>query len=51
MSFQEGTEDGETADEYIKVTVYLASVLFLVGISTQFRVKRARGIREVPQLF
>ena len=40
--FQEGTEDGETADEYIKVTVYLASVLFLVGISTQFRVKRAR---------
>ena len=29
-------ERGETADKYIRITVFLASVLFLVGISTRF---------------
>ena len=32
-----GQEAAETGDEYVRVTVILASVLFLVGLSTQFR--------------
>ena len=32
----EGEKAAETGDEYIRVTVILASVLFLVGLSTQF---------------
>ena len=31
-----GAEAGETADKYVRTTVFLASVLFLVGISTHF---------------
>jgi len=41
-AFNDGTNAGETSDDYVRVTVFLASVLFLVGISTQFRV---RGVR------
>jgi hypothetical protein len=41
-SFAAGASAGETSDKYIRTTVFLASVLFLVGISTQFPV---RGIR------
>jgi hypothetical protein len=33
---------GETSDKYVRTTVYLASVLFIVGISTQFSL---RGVR------
>ncbi|MGH2976437.1 MAG: hypothetical protein ACRDLL_16475, partial [Solirubrobacterales bacterium] len=33
---------GETSDKYIRATVFLASVLFLVGISTQFPIRRVR---------
>ena len=33
---------GETADKYIRDTVFLATVLFLVGISGHFRVVQAR---------
>lgn len=40
--FDEGTEAGETADEYVRTTLYLATVLFLVGISGHFRVRSAR---------
>jgi hypothetical protein len=40
--FAEGSEQGETGDDYVRTTVYLASVLFLVGISTQFPVRAAR---------
>jgi hypothetical protein len=40
--FTEGSEQGETADDYVRTTVYLASVLFLVGLSTQFPVRVAR---------
>ena len=32
----------ETADRYVRVTVFLATVLFLVGISGHFRVRAAR---------
>ncbi len=41
-AFAEGAEAGETSDKYVRVTVFLASVLFLVGISTHFPY---RGVR------
>ena len=34
--YADGQKAAETADKYIRTTVILASVLFLVGISTQF---------------
>ena len=40
--YAQGQKAAETGDHYIRVTVILASVLFLVGISTQFPI---RGIR------
>jgi hypothetical protein len=41
-AFSKGAEAGSTADKYIRETVFLATVLFLVGISGQFRVHQAR---------
>jgi hypothetical protein len=38
----EGEEAAQTSDEYVRTTVILASVLFLVGISTQFPVRAVR---------
>ena len=35
-AFREGETDGATADKYVRLTVVLASILFLVGISTHF---------------
>jgi hypothetical protein len=40
--FAEGHEAAETADNYVRTTVILASVLFLVGISTQFPIRAVR---------
>jgi hypothetical protein len=40
--FDEGSKQGEDGDNYVRITVYLASVLFLVGISTQFPIRGAR---------
>jgi hypothetical protein len=40
--FTEGSDAGATADKYIRDTVFLASVLFLVGISGQFSIPGAR---------
>ena len=42
QAFATGAAAGETSDKYVRTTVFLASVLFLVGISTQFPV---RGVR------
>ena len=39
--FNLGEEDGTTADKYVRTTVFLATVLFLVGISGHFRVRSA----------
>ena len=39
---EKGAESGETADDYVRITVLLASVLFLVGISGHFRIHSAR---------
>jgi hypothetical protein len=41
-AFNDGSTAGTRSDDYVRTTVFLASVLFLVGISTQFRI---RGVR------
>lgn len=41
-SFKKGAEAGATGDEYVRDTVYLATVLFLVGISGHFPVRQGR---------
>jgi hypothetical protein len=38
------SDQGQTGDDYVRTTVYLASVLFLVGISTRFPVRTARYV-------
>jgi hypothetical protein len=40
--YREGQDAGETSDQYVRTTVILASVLFLVGISTHFPVRAVR---------
>ena len=40
--YAEGAKAGSTADDYVRTTVFLATVLFLVGISGHFRVRAAR---------
>ena len=40
--YSKGAEDGNTSDDYVRTTVFLATVLFLVGISGHFRVRGAR---------
>lgn len=39
---REGSEQGQNADDYVRTTVYLATVLFLIGISSHFPIKLAR---------
>jgi len=41
-SFTRGAEAGATADKYVRDTVFLATVLFLVGISGHFPLRQAR---------
>jgi hypothetical protein len=41
-AFAAGSEAGSRSDKYIRATVFLASVLFLVGISTQFPLRAGR---------
>jgi hypothetical protein len=43
-AFARGTTAGATGDKYVRDTVYLATVLFLVGISTRFPVRQARYV-------
>jgi hypothetical protein len=40
--FTKGSEAGATGDKYVRDTVFLATVLFLVGISSHFPVRVAR---------
>ena len=40
--YTEGQDAGTNADDYVRIAVYLATVLFLVGISGHFRLKGAR---------
>ena len=50
-----GEQSGSNADGYVRTTVYLATVLFLVGISGHFKVRGARmgliGIAGVILVF
>jgi hypothetical protein len=41
-SFKRGSDAGATGDKYVRDTVYLATVLFLVGISSHFPLRGAR---------
>ena len=38
-----GEQAGDNADSYVRTTVYLATVLFLAGVSGHFRVRGARA--------
>lgn len=53
--YAEGEKAAETADKYVRTTVILASILFLVGISTQFPLRGVRygliGVGAVLLLF
>jgi hypothetical protein len=40
--FNEGTHAGEISDNYIRITVFLAAVLFLVGIGSTFKIHSIR---------
>jgi len=40
--YRAGETDGSTSDDYVRTTVFLATVLFLAGISGHFRVRGAR---------
>ena len=40
--FNAGNDAGNTADNYVRITVFLAAVLFLVGIGTSFKLHGAR---------
>jgi hypothetical protein len=40
--FDEGTEARETAEQYVRLTVLLATVLFLIALSQRFRVRNVR---------
>ncbi len=40
--YAEGSQDGSNSDNYVRTTAFLASVLFLIGISGHFRVRSAR---------
>jgi hypothetical protein len=41
-NFHDGESDGSTSDKYVRLTVVLASILFLVGISTHFPYRAVR---------
>jgi hypothetical protein len=41
-AFSKGAAAGSTADKYIRASVFLATVLFLIGISGHFRIRQAR---------
>jgi hypothetical protein len=41
-AFTKGENAGGTSDEYVRDTVFLAAVLFLIGISGHFRLHQAR---------
>jgi hypothetical protein len=42
VTFAKGSEAGATGDKYVRDTVFLATVLFLVGISGHFPLRQAR---------
>src|SRR2546423_8497937 len=53
--FARGSDAGDRSDKYIRDTVFLATVLFLVGIASHFAVRQARlgliGVAGVMLVF
>jgi hypothetical protein len=43
-AFDDGAEAGIRSDDYVRITVFLATVLFLIGISTRFPVRGGRYV-------
>src|ERR1700733_7222499 len=41
--FNQGTKDGVTGDQYVQIPVFLAAVLFLVGIGSSFKLPGVGG--------
>jgi len=41
-AFASGARSGSVSDNYVKITVFLAAVLFLVGIGSNFQLNRVR---------
>jgi hypothetical protein len=41
-AFSDGTESRETAEKYVRVTVLLATVLFLIALAQRFKVRNVR---------
>jgi hypothetical protein len=41
-TFETGTEAGLVGDNYVRITVFLAGVLFLIGIGSSFKLARVR---------
>ena len=54
-TFARGASAGETADRYVRTTVFLATVLFMVGVSAHFPLRSARyalvGLASVLLVF
>jgi hypothetical protein len=42
FKFNAGTQAGSTSDDYVQITVFLAAVLFLVGIGSSFKLYGVR---------
>ncbi len=42
-AFTEGTQARETSDKYVRVTVLLATILFLTAIAQRFKVRKVRA--------
>ncbi|HXW33546.1 MAG TPA: hypothetical protein VEJ87_03140 [Acidimicrobiales bacterium] len=42
LLYDEGSTDGNYSDDYVRATVYLATVLFLIAISGHFRIRSVR---------
>jgi hypothetical protein len=40
--FQSGSQAGLVGDDYVRITVFLAAVLFLVGIGSSFKLHGVR---------
>lgn len=41
-AFMEGTEARETSEKYVRITVVLATVLFLIALSQRFKMRKVR---------
>ena len=41
-AFEEGASSRDTGEEYVRVTVFLAMVLFLIAMSQRFKIRKVR---------